>query len=628
MTVRILCGDVREQLATMPDESVHCVVTSPPYWGLRDYGTAQWEGGDAGCDHSYFRGGNGEASAKQVTSGGTQKYQYTGTCKKCGAVRIDRQLGMEPTLGEHIETMVAVFREIRRVLRKDGTVWLNYGDCYAGYHGNKNAEIPTSAINGWVNGTNENLRGTALTSDRLKPKDLCMIPNRLAIALQEPYHLGPIKNEIDRAWLAGLIDADGCIGIRRENNGKWNPSYIPYLAVGCSDRLLVERCVEITGLGKVNIKSRAGDTDKRGIKQRRDGYVWRLDGQIASRVIRDIYPYLVQKQPQALVCNAMNVSQEGGRPTKSKPVAPDVVAYRQHLYETIKDLNQRRDVILPDLPDVKSNVEQGWWVRSEIIWSKPNPMPESVTDRPATAHEKIWLLTRSAKYFYDSEAVRTEQKDISLARLDRANSGTHAPGQSAHSGVAGPRAAKTDKQRGHSRRHAGFNDRWDAMPKKEQQSSGANLRNVWTVPTKGFSGAHYATFPPDLIVPCIKAGTSEKGCCAACGAPWVRESDITYTDGGPKHSGKARAGVRSGDAAMPYKTKHVETLGWWPSCKCNADLVPCTVLDPFIGSGTTAMVADRLGRDCIGIDLNPENVEMSVERIKGDAGMFASVAAE
>ena len=133
----ILQGDCREVLGTIPDRSVQCVVTSPPYFGLRDYGTAQWDGGDPECDHSYFKGGNGEASAKQVTSSGTQKYQYTGTCPKCGATRIDPQIGLEPTVDAYVAELVAVFREVKRVLRDDGTLWLNLGSSYASQGGER-----------------------------------------------------------------------------------------------------------------------------------------------------------------------------------------------------------------------------------------------------------------------------------------------------------------------------------------------------------------------------------------------------------------------------------------------------------------------------------------------------------
>ena len=221
----------------------------------------------------------------------------------------------------------------------------------------------------------------------------------------------------------------------------------------------------------------------------------------------------------------------------------------------------------------------GWWLRSEIVWHKPNPMPESVTDRPTCAHEKMYLLTKSARYFYDAEAVRTEAPE----RNNNDRKPASWPTSANYNGQYGP--ARTDKKRGHGRRHAGFNDRWDAMPKDEQQANGANLRNVWAIATHTYPGAHFATFPPALVEPCIQAGTSEKGCCEQCGKP----------------------------------------SGWSPACDCNADTVPCTVLDPFGGAGTVGLVADRLGRDAILIELNPDYADMARERIRADAPLFADV---
>lgn len=339
MGVRIINADVFDGLAQLEDESVHCVVTSPPYWGLRDYG-------------------------------------------------VDGQLGMEPTLAEHIEIMVDVFREVNRVLRKDGTLWLNYGDCYAGTHVTYNGKQPK-----WQHGNNETQEVNRVLgkADNFKTKDLVMVPNRLAIALQD----------------------------------------------------------------------------------------------------------------------------------------------------------------------------DGWWVRSEIIWHKPNPMPESITDRPATSHEKIWLLSKSQRYFYDAVAVRTASNwDPDNTKMpDGWDTGPGAHG-SVHRNGREKGARTSDKQRGHYRRHAGFNDRWDSMSREQQQANGANLRNVWTVPTKPFSEAHFATFPPKLIEPCIKAGCPEGG----------------------------------------------------------------TVLDPFAGAGTTGLVADRLGRNAILIELNPDYAEMARNRIYQDAPMFAEVS--
>ena len=227
----------------------------------------------------------------------------------------------------------------------------------------------------------------------------------------------------------------------------------------------------------------------------------------------------------------------------------------------------------------------GWWVRSEIVWSKPSPMPESVRDRPTCAHEKIFLFAKTKHYFFDADAVRTPAKVPANLRIQ-------VP-------AAWRRSRGRDKQRGHSRRHVGFNDRWGAMSKAEQQAMGANLRNVWEFPAAHFNDSHFATFPPELPKRCIMAGTSEHGCCAACGAPWRR-------------------------VARSLARRH-ETDGWEPGCDCEAGVSPCRVLDPFGGSGTTGLVADRLGRAAILIELNPEYSEMARRRIHEDTPLFAEV---
>lgn len=173
--------DALRFLRELPDESVNCIVTSPPYFGLRDYGTAKWEGGDPACDHSYFRGGNGEASAKQVTSAGTQKYQYQGVCPKCGARRIDNQIGLEDTPAAFIDRLVTLFREARRVLRRDGTCWINMGDSYANdtKWGGSTSGKHVSDLHG------DTGIGRTRKTTGLKPKDRMLIPARLAIALQD-----------------------------------------------------------------------------------------------------------------------------------------------------------------------------------------------------------------------------------------------------------------------------------------------------------------------------------------------------------------------------------------------------------------------------------------------------------
>lgn len=338
MTVKIHHGQCLTVLKTMPDESIDCVVTSPPYWGQRDYG-------------------------------------------------VEGQWGMESTLAEHIGNLIILFREIRRVLKTSGTVWLNYGDCYATTPNGRKAKDIVNDDRGFVDKPFSTIQGN------MKPKDLCMIPNRLAIALQD----------------------------------------------------------------------------------------------------------------------------------------------------------------------------DGWWVRSEIIWAKPNPMPESIKDRPAVAHEKIFLLTKSSKYFYDAAAVRMPAAPASLDRwtqdIEDQTGSTRAVGKTngKMKAVGGP---KKDKQRGHGRRHEGFNDRWDKMSKAEQTATGCTLKNVWWVATAAFKDAHFATFPPQLVEICLKAGCPQGG----------------------------------------------------------------LVLDPFGGVATTALVADRLAMDAILIELNPDYIDIAAQRLEEDQGtMFSSV---
>jgi DNA modification methylase len=188
----------------------------------------------------------------------------------------------------------------------------------------------------------------------------------------------------------------------------------------------------------------------------------------------------------------------------------------------------------------------GWYLRSDIIWSKPNPMPESVTDRPTKAHEYLFLLAKSERYYFDAAAIREPYAASTLTQFYQPYEGEGTKDYAA-AGVQNPSDIKrriTDKQRGHSRRHAGFNDRWDAMPKELQQATGANKRTVWTVPTMPYSGAHFATFPEKLIEPCILAGAPLGG----------------------------------------------------------------LVLDPFIGSGTVGAVCERLGRRWVGTDLSYQHL--------------------
>lgn len=235
----------------------------------------------------------------------------------------------------------------------------------------------------------------------------------------------------------------------------------------------------------------------------------------------------------------------------------------------------------------------GWYLRSDVIWAKGvsfcdtysgSVMPESIRDRPTCAHEHVFMLTKSGRYFYDTYAVRD------------------------------PFVGNTQHDRG-------------------DPAYGRNLRNVWTISSRGFSGAHFAVFPEALALPCIKLATSERGCCPKCGSPWVRLVErnlenrvmhdgewedaastmgITGTDG---RGGRLRVGLDRKAAAE--KSPGYSTLGWREGCECGCDPVPCTVLDPFSGSCTTGVVAHKCGRAFTGIELNPDYIKLGLGRLDG-----------
>jgi DNA modification methylase len=363
-------GDCIEQLRELPDESIHCCVTSPPYWGLRDYG-------------------------------------------------VDGQLGLEETPEQFIDKMVAVFAEVRRVLRADGTCWVNIGDTYA---------------------------------------------------------------------------------MRAQGQGQMVGSH--------------------------------------------DGAVGRASRPSPKRRIR------------------------GDLKNKDLVGIPWMLAFAL-----------RAD---------------GWYLRRDIIWSKPNPMPESVTDRPTSAHEYLFLLTKSPRYFYDAEAIREP--------LEHPNrSGTN-PSLAAHT------------QPGNT-----FQIREGERTGIDSNPAGRNKRSVWTIATRPYPEAHFATFPPDLVEPCVLAGTSPK-VCGGCGAPWERRVGVSGGTIGKSWSdhaddlGEGKKG--GGDLRRGLATYDRRTLGWQPTCDHADDSGRAVVLDPFSGAATTGLVATQLGRDFIGIELNPEYVQLGEDRIK------------
>jgi DNA modification methylase len=418
MTNVIEFGDCRTIMKRWIDEGVkvQTCITSPPYYGLRDYGTATWIGGDSNCEHKGVSIGNNRNFLDEGGRLGNKKSLSSGDCIKCGAVRQDQQIGLEREVADYVANIVDVFRHVWHLLDDDGTVWLNLGDSYAG-----SGKGPSKSLNK----EHHNLESihSKVVPDGLKPKDLIGIPWRVAFALQD----------------------------------------------------------------------------------------------------------------------------------------------------------------------------FGWYLRQDIIWHKPNPMPESVTDRCTKAHEYIFLLSKSPKYYFDNESIKEPVKDDWGTR-DRTHGKYHneGTGLNPHSGL-------------------------------EKSYAMANKRSVWSVTTKPFVGAHFATFPPDLIEPCVLAGTSRKGHCPKCNARW----EMVKKDTGERadvevYTGEAIKDYEGSKVQNPSETKRrvLESMSkvweheWVPTCDCGVDPVPDVVLDPFMGSGTTAAVAQRLNRHYLGCELNTEYKKLQDDRLK------------
>lgn len=286
----------------------------------------------------------------------------------------------------------------------------------------------------------------------------------------------------------------------------------------------------------------------------------------------------------------------------------------------------------------------GWYLRQDIIWAKRSCMPESVTDRCTKSHEYIFQLTKSQKYYFDNEAIKTPVTE-QFANDSRWLTGptdknmklgyNEAKAQNPKQvhrmfSKSGNKQRKTSAERGcpegTGKNQAGSVP-WEGMT--------ANRRSVWHISPSSFKEAHFATFPTDIPELCIKAGSSEYGCCSECDKPWKRI--LEKQKGNPEHfngssftKGKTlTAAEQNAKVGTGERTTTTTTTGWQPTCKCRlaTDLqvpgvVPSVILDPFSGSGTTFMVAKKLNRSAIGIELNPGYVVMAERRLKKELGMF------
>jgi len=345
----------------------------------------------------------------------------------------------------------------------------------------------------------------------------------------------------------------------------------------------------------------------------------------------------------------------------------------------------------------------GWYLRSDIIWAKRNCMPESVTDRPTKAHEYIFLLTKSPKYFYDADAIREPASGDEDRKTFRGG-GKYTAGQSFDNSLLVENETHGNKKKKPNKQDAtgnptyiGFNEPWKGKHStQDPQSAGARIgisskrareetgshdgmfgitRNkrtvfvcndkietwtcaglilqlsqdnpelgskvseyllklikdldkpdVWWINPQPRPDLHFATFPDELAETCIKAGTSEYGCCPKCGAPWKRIVEATGGKIGESWHPHENDGVTGQKGFKEDGTYRREFKGWQAGCKCDAgDPVPCVVLDPFMGSGTVAVVARELNRSSVGCELNPEYVKIIRKRLNADSQLDTGI---
>ena len=475
------------------DESVQCVVTSPPYWGLRSYageqrqvwggephehewaalptaegytGTARWQHSENGRGEEQPDGKRlREKVSRAVQPEAWGQIERGGFCS-CGAWY--GALGLEPTPELYAEHMVAIFREVRRVLRPDGTLWINLGDSYAG-----GGQGGGGSFEGERAGWRRDRRGVPIHArPGLKPKDLVGIPWSVAKALQAPYYTGRIGAETDRVWLAAMIDGEGCMFLHKRKIGQNNgngykrkaDSFGAGLEISNTSEAIIARVMQITGQGSVF----------RHEKDRRQPlFRWNLRSNQCRDVVREVYPYLVGKQHQArllLGCPSSGPQAEAAHSS--------LIALHNGGTPTI------------DFGPPASMYEPGWYLRSDIIWSKNNPMPESVTDRPTKSHEHVFLLSKSSSYYYDADAIREPIQRSSIDRISQ-NGG--------HPTFDGAR----------ERREAShINGRDTLRADQLVPTGGRNARSVWMIATQPYPGAHFATYPEALAERCILAGSA------------------------------------------------------------------------------------------------------------------------
>lgn len=539
MSVRILTGDCRDVLRTLPDGSVQAIVTSPPYWNLRDYG-------------------------------------------------VDGQIGLEGSVDAWVAELVAVFREARRVLADDGVLFLNLGDSYwtsgARQTGQNDSDRETPGGRGgsFRGGARRAIvYGTSGKEPASFPASDCLCGS-LCDACRKAYRIGKSHSgsQLDPTLEPSLSESSRAH--TESSLGRLPTSDSQPLAGRSGGAILSEQPLqahEAEPLPASQETTPAGSSPRHPEASRP---LVRPSGcQLCGRSLERCAPEFADNS--ACTCGTEAPLDASGRGTSG--ISSSDLACRHLTTARLKP----KDLIGQPWRVAFALQADGWWWRDTIVWHKPNPMPESVTDRCTKAWEPVLMMTKSARYFFDAEAIKEPASDGTHERYAAAKGQPF--GVSNWNRGDGPRDAvscsakrtktpdgwdtskgggghgsfhKEGREKGRktapngsgTKTNASFDAAMAVMPERR------NKRNVWTIASEPFKESHFATFPTALVEPCILAST------------------------------------RAGD----------------------------TVLDPFFGAGTTGLVADRLVRNCIGIELNPEYIEIARRRITGDNPLFAEVA--
>jgi DNA modification methylase len=649
MTIRLISGDCRDVLKTLADASVHACITSPPYYNLRDYQTGTWEGGDASCGHVVGRKNhdhnadvgprdeNGNAfrnSGRYVNQGEVAR----GICSKCGARRVDRQIGLERTPDEYLATMVAVFREVRRVLRPDGVCWVNLGSSYvSGGKRSNQSRQPSRAPACDTDGTaplGSRALGCACRDqcDGRPDGFDCHRDRNGHICRQQQQAPQPdvtTSHDSERLALTGatpsLLDVPGSTTLSLFGN----------------DLAVSDLACEVADPADGGPPDCAIPQSARKGPSKLDKFS--PSDPSASRTSG--------KAPSHRACNCGSCG----------------LCWVYSSSAFLADLPAKNLLLLPEMFALAMQAD-GWILRSKLPFVKRSAMPESVTDRPASAVEYVFLLTKSPRYFFDAEAVKRaavnagQDCPVGSGNIEAGEQGGYLRTRIRHSIAVGagrnmrnsdlfydslepepvadeprilrrsvgPREARGEpagvgaQTRGHLA---------DSVVREPSEPLGlicsdAGEPLALDVNPQAFSGAHFACFPEKLVSPLIRAGTSQYGCCAACGAPWRRVVERVAATVLSPGSGYGYGAGRNDGGRCQLVGASATTTGWAAGCDHDAAVVPCTVLDPFAGAGTTLLVADRLQRDAIGIELSGDYSSMATSRIEQDAPLFAGVVEE